>query len=100
MQTNGQRLFALLVKVTDEDIQNGKSYDPCKCPIALALRRQTGLNAAVGNGATLFTDDLITYESTNWPEIADRFIINFDTGRPVTPIEFDLDFAREELVAS
>lgn len=39
-----------IVRVTPEDIRRGKRRDPLSCPLALALRRETGKRLAVMRG--------------------------------------------------
>jgi hypothetical protein len=84
------------IEVTDEDIRisrglmssgSGHSLRNC-CPIALAVRRQTPFQRAeVGMVALHYlADGYVTL-----PFEAQRFVRNFDTGRTVTPISFEID---------
>ncbi len=73
------------INVTQEDIDKGKQGDSCKCPVALALRR-IHPGARVGSLTLFIADDWV--EST--PEVARKFISEFDNGRPVGPISFDI----------
>ena len=66
------------IQVTQKDIDRGVPRDALRCPIALALQRELGVdNIAVGR---TFTHDA-------W----DVFVQDFDAGRPVRPQKFDLE---------
>lgn len=75
------------VVVTAKDIQDGERGNSTRCPIALALRRQTGEEwevqrrtcyAAARPGVLVLSAE------------AQRFIRDYDHGRAVTPRAFEL----------
>lgn len=78
----------MLVKVTEQDIAKGIAGDCLRDPIALALRRITGLPWRV--------EQLYCYPDTKGrrphqtPRQVNRFIEDFDNGKPVQPFEFEL----------
>lgn len=56
----------MLIKVTKDHIKQGIKSDACKCPIALALKNRTNLQAMVFSNIILTNLDLKTvYEKTN-----------------------------------
>ena len=81
------------VHVTAEDIAVGKPYGANCCPVALAIARAANfsgtvsviVNAASWNGKIV---DL--------PAAVADFIVSFDHGESVEPLEFDLPIAEGE----
>lgn len=76
------------VIVTKEDIKNGVPRSGRSCPIALALRRKVEPT----EGAVMVSSTVATIGTSNYrlPYEATNFVINFDSGKPVQPFEFDL----------
>jgi len=84
----------ITVRVTKDDIKNGKREDPKSCPIARAVRRRLGhrfvraahgfLAVKDGRGAMLYYDAPSSYRD---------FIDRFDGGKFVRPftVEFTFD---------
>lgn len=87
------------IQVTMEDIIKGAAGDPCNCPVARAVARQTEFAEV-----KVFDDDdnpdriAITLTSGNGetksviaPTSVDRFVTMFDSGDEVSPFEFELE---------
>ncbi|SPE50672.1 hypothetical protein SBV1_120013 [Verrucomicrobia bacterium] len=77
------------ITVTKEDIDGGRRSDPEDCPVARALRRAglahfgvTGMAVMVG-GEPLHTTLLL-------PGAVQEWIMDYDWGAPVKPMEFEL----------
>ncbi len=78
------------IQVTQEDINQGVRQECEKCPIALAVIRAIGPQAAT---MRISVDDAwvdIGEESWCLPRSAARFVSDFDSGKAVTPFEFEL----------
>lgn len=84
------------IKVLQHHIDEGTKTDPFSCAIALAVREQIpeASSVSVGSHITVWYD-LPSGESErnvfDLPLGVDAFIIGFDKGDLVSPIEFDLD---------
>ena len=78
------------ITVTDEDIERGvrKSYK--FCPIACAMRRKKwDVLAVIEQYAEIDVEgDEVKFKL---PYDAQKFIVNFDTGKEVAPFEFEVD---------
>lgn len=80
------------VSVTAEDIANGKHGNCSLCPVALAVNRAIGQkfdavrigfrNAEFGYGDP---DERVL------PWRAQEFVLDYESGRPVEPFEFEMD---------
>lgn len=71
------------IQVTAEDIRRGRPGICGGCPIALAMRRAFGVPI----------ESWRFVSSTNYsalPQVATVFVVDFDAGRPVQPIEFEV----------
>ena len=75
------------ITVTRDDIDGGRRRDPNNCAVALALRRSgithfgvTGMLVCLGPGHT----------NVLLPGPVQEWIVDFDWGVPVNPIEFEL----------
>jgi hypothetical protein len=81
------------IKVTQQDIQNGKSKrrHPDMCPVALAFIRVLGRDVMVGPRMVFFVGLLEESANIDWklPGQVRKFISDFDNDVPVEPIEFD-----------
>jgi hypothetical protein len=78
----------MLIKVTEIDIQSGCLADSLKCPLARAISRVAGKRYQVG--ALNYWEDKFDSISRQLPDIALAFRQDFDSGSPVSPIEFEL----------
>lgn len=73
----------LVVRVTQDDINNGVPGNPHLCPIARAVRRAGRERVSVDN------DEIVTRSKTfDLPTEAVRFLCRFDASRPVKPFTF------------
>lgn len=78
------------IRVTQEDINNGKPNDPSRCPVALACRKLTEGNISVGYiFITYYLSGKLVRRIV--PKGVIGFIVNFDDGKPVGPFEFELE---------
>ncbi|HYT44605.1 MAG TPA: hypothetical protein VEP90_19905 [Methylomirabilota bacterium] len=84
----------MIVKVTQENIDNGTAADCRACPIALAVLSATKLEGkfnkvSVARCSVWFVtpEDVFDYKL---PESARMFIQRFDSGQMVYPFEFEL----------
>jgi hypothetical protein len=81
----------VIIEVTREDICNGTRNSCFKCPIALAVSRALGIDPgthAVGVDSEEITVELNTQNRmVKWrfplPEIATRFVGDFDNNQPL-----------------
>jgi hypothetical protein len=86
----------LVIEVTADDIANGTLGDECRCPIALAVARQLGIEAPEGYLAIMDSQIKIGSDPGDWhwgdlyrlPSVAEGFIDDFDSGREVQPFTF------------
>jgi hypothetical protein len=83
------------IDVTQEDIDNGEMFKFTDCPIARAVRRETGMHAWVSNRMVSIRNPETDVSEPplkmiNLPPVAVDFIIRFDANQPVTPICFEL----------
>jgi hypothetical protein len=80
------------VRVTQSDIDNGVRENPVSCPVARAIARATGKRVDfVGpvSGVSFVQDVYIPWGDAESEKIR-GFIVDFDNGDPVRPIEFEL----------
>ena len=77
----------ILVKVTQEDIDNGWQFEGYACPIAIALTRATGMPWCVCNEKA-GNEDVGMIEL---PFDARVFIEAFDRGEVVQPFQFPIE---------
>lgn len=79
-----------MIHVSSHDIAVGQRRSSNLCPVAIALRRQTGIGWSVGLGSA--TRDFAGYARTVYlPRIVWRFISDFDVGVQVSPFIFHFD---------
>jgi hypothetical protein len=86
---------SVVIKVTEKDIQLGAPDSPEQCPIARAVRCACPQFQFVYVGEDFLgvrqtPGDLQTCQQIDLPEIARRFIRDFDERKPVQPISFEL----------
>ena len=84
----------MIIKVTQDDIDNGIKEDNCFCPIALAITRQLNREVSVcTRWIYIYGDHNIGWvydHQYDTPLIVRRFIDDFDFDRKVEPFEFEL----------
>lgn len=78
------------IKVLQHHIEQGKKGSTTSCPIALALKEETGLVWQVGG--YIYPDDIRGYGAERYiaPEDAIAFMAGFDSGESVEPCELDI----------
>ena len=88
----------LKVRVLKRNIAKGIKRDPGLCPIACRLRELGFADAAVyGDNVVLMAGGLTQAEIPP-PKIAERFIKDFDKGKPVKPFSFSLHGIRADML--
>lgn len=75
--------------VTQDHINNGRPASPCDCPIALAMKENTGEKWEVCN--VLMWKMVDTSENYRLPSEARDFIYLFDRGEEVKPFSFEVE---------
>lgn len=76
-----------LIKVTQEDIENGLQNMTLYCPVAVALKRHNPkFNYYVSNKSVKIENSYIRFKPL--PRSAQRFISNFDKNKKVKPFNF------------
>lgn len=80
------------IEVRSRDIARGRRYDPCRCPIAIAVRRALDLDREAFVSVEVGRRRIIL-ESTDcsFPDDARDWAGQFDDGQPVAPFAFSLD---------
>lgn len=78
----------MLVTLTQADIDHGVPGDCLKDPVALALRRLTGRPWRVEKQYCY--PDVSGHRPFTTPRVVNRFVEDFDNGKPVKPITFEL----------
>lgn len=94
------------IQITQDDIENGKRFDPCECPVALAAKRALGVSVHVGSDS-IYTNPYYAPSSRRGnrgpldqydnevplPDRVQEWIEWFDYQHPggVEPMEFELD---------
>jgi len=79
---------AVTIAVTAEDIANGDPGNCSTCPVALAISRETGLDASF---LDVDQEEIIIDEGQlTCPIVVQQFISRFDNGKPVDPFTFEL----------
>lgn len=76
------------IQVTAEDIRCGRQQEPSSCPIALAVKRCSGMESVEVSECDV---EYGAGRIANLPWKARLFVGQFEDGEPVTPFEFDLD---------
>lgn len=80
----------ILVEVTEKDIKHGVKGDPCRCPVAKALRRATKSSVVSAGEGVLFAGPKKRRTFWRTPAFVRLFISDFDDGAPVNPFAFSL----------
>lgn len=82
------------VQVTQDDIDNGACGSPYRCPVALAVRRAVGkLDRFYSTQVSVSSYHIVVEglgHAAPGPQL-EQWIWDFDSHRPVPPIEFDLE---------
>ena len=87
------------IRVTPEDLQQGRRCSSCLCPVARALRRvcHEQHNINVGRKEALIDNCVLL----PLPQVACEFILNYDMGkdyaRRAEPFEFELEIPERYL---
>lgn len=83
----------MTISVTQEDIDKGRPNSCGSCPIALAVRRSTGLlNASVSQSRIISWGGYKPRLDVETPAQAVDFIELFDSNEPVKPFTFELNY--------
>lgn len=75
------------IQVTQEDIDKGERGKACRCPVALAVKRETKTLAIVDRDC-IYCE--LGYKRFANPLNVTKFIDDFDKALPVEPFEFEL----------
>jgi len=75
------------IEVLESDIATGERGNSCFCPIAIAIERKLRKAVKV-NGQVIFIED----KKIPTPLSAKNFIYCFDSGEPVRPFSFTLEW--------
>lgn len=78
------------VTVTQSDIKNGRRFDPCRCPVARALRRASKERLVSAGAGFMFIGPKGRRILWQTPPEVKAFIIDFDQKKGVQPFEFDM----------
>lgn len=78
----------LVITVTEQDILDGVQGSSSGCPIALAMFSAGARRAGASSIEMTWQDADGNYWSGRTPEVAARFISDFDHDEAVFPIEF------------
>lgn len=84
------------ITVTKEDIGGGRRSDPEDCPVARALRRAGVVHFGVTGMAVMIPGER-QHTSVLLPGEVQEWIMDFDWGTPVKPIEFELALPQEQM---
>lgn len=76
------------IYVTQDDIDKGQCGSPYRCPVALAVRRACASHQVSVSSYYIVVDEL--GRAAPGPQL-EQWIWDFDSRRPVAPIEFDLE---------
>jgi len=76
----------MIVEVTQDDIDKGCRANAYRCPVALALSRTFNKHVGANSCWAAFES-----HDVRLPEIASKFVKDFDCELPVSPIRFEID---------
>lgn len=79
----------MIIYVTKADIKEGRPTHPVYCPIARALKRQTGKPYHVNGAGIHLKSKYVPLAESDKSEVV-RFQYAFDRYLPVAPFEFNL----------
>lgn len=80
------------IEVTQSDIYNGHRNECNKCPIALAMSRYFKCEVTVAYNYCQIPNKLGGSIRIINSEVMQRFIDDFDSGRPVQPFSFEISY--------
>jgi len=80
------------ITVTRQDIQQGQRRDPEQCAVARALVRAGFEHSGVMGPSVMMPDRWGRLISLPLPAVVSDWIFDFDAGKPVRPITFEMDF--------
>lgn len=80
----------ITVHVTQADIDAGVPSNSCGCPVALAVQRVCKPRVRVATGSMTVGQAFFVL-----PDVAFRFVADFDAGRPVAPFTFEVQLGDE-----
>lgn len=92
-----------LIKITDQEIGDGFPYSCGKCPTALAIQKvlADGYYAKVGSRVVYIQDTHChTKQSLGLPTEIQEWIVDFDNGKLMKPINFYLSIDKEYVNAN
>lgn len=75
----------MIVKVTKQDIKEGMRNIHSSCPVALAIKRATGVDYVSVGDVVFLGEDIVRVSRA-----VDRFVTRFDDKKPVKPFNFRL----------
>lgn len=87
----------MIIKVTQQDLDEGCRGRSSHCPIALALLRETGVAFRVFHGGAIWSAFINHDDDMELPPKAVRAMRRIDRGLKVRPFSFDLDFEPTEV---
>lgn len=85
----------MTIRITQEDIENGRRCDPDCCPVGRALLRSGVEHLGVVGSGVMIMDERHYTEVVPLPESVINWILAFDGKRPVEPISFELTMPAE-----
>jgi hypothetical protein len=83
------------ITVTTKDIEAGRRRDPSECPVAQALRR-AGISHFGVTGMLVIIQDGRKHIPLVLPANVQEWILDFDWGSTMSPIEFELNWPQEQ----
>lgn len=82
------------VEMTIEDLVDGRRFDPCRCPVALATRR-----AIPDRPVNVYGDAIIIGgDEVRLPVVVQDFVARFDDDLGPDPISFEIEVSDSEAV--
>lgn len=85
----------VVVEVTPGDIVDGVAGDPCRCPIAVAMKR-----VLPGRVVDVYPDGfIIGGDEIKAPQVAKEFVRCFDCLGTAGPITFEIEVSDDEAAA-
>jgi hypothetical protein len=80
----------MTIRITREDIENGRRCDPDCCPVGSALSRSGVEHLGVVGTGVMMMDERHYTEVVPLPGVVKDWILAYDGKRPVEPISFEL----------
>lgn len=89
----------MLINVTQSDIDNGVATEPSMCPLALAIKRAIpGSYVSVGSREVdIAVPGVHGIETYFMGKGLSKFTEDFDNGKQVLPIQFELAYQEEPI---